>query len=229
MCIRDRINRCEVSRNVEFSASCSIGYPRYRRIPASPSIYVIADEHDAVLTNPGSRVTRPVSFNSFEMSYPSLPSVDSTSGHARSVSPVRKIAPALSLLMKMMTSLLTGSIAGVRHAGDATPARVSRSMGCDTPHNQRTTSVLLAALAATGETLNRRIYAFVGGGQCDSHMAPAGGAVEAARRDEDAQVRHLVKNGPTPGAGACVLNAPPGYPQVETCVGVVDAIAGVFQ
>ena len=52
------------SRNVDFSASCSIGYPRYSRIPLSPSMNVIADLHDAVFVKAGSYVIRPKSFSS---------------------------------------------------------------------------------------------------------------------------------------------------------------------
>src|SRR6266567_253038 len=44
-------------------------------MPAAPSIYVISDEHAAVLTNPGSSVTSPVVDNSLVISMPAEPSV----------------------------------------------------------------------------------------------------------------------------------------------------------
>ena len=47
-------SRYATSRYVDCSASCSIGYPRYSRTPASPSRYVIADRHDAVFMKAGS-------------------------------------------------------------------------------------------------------------------------------------------------------------------------------
>ena len=48
------ISRYDVSRYVDRSASCSIGYPRYRRMPLSPSMYVMRLLHDAVFMNAGS-------------------------------------------------------------------------------------------------------------------------------------------------------------------------------
>ena len=47
-------SRYVVSTNVLFSASCSIGYPRYRRMPISPSIKVMRLLHDAVFWKAGS-------------------------------------------------------------------------------------------------------------------------------------------------------------------------------
>jgi hypothetical protein len=49
-------------------------------MPASPSIYVIDDSHDAVFMKPGSTVTRPVSLSSDDTTMPSLPSLAATTG-----------------------------------------------------------------------------------------------------------------------------------------------------
>src|SRR5471032_2447231 len=76
-------------------------------MPASPSMNVIAERQDAVFTKPTSNVTLPVSFISLEMSYALLPSVDLTRGSASSLSPARRTAPAVSLLMKFGALLLS--------------------------------------------------------------------------------------------------------------------------
>src|SRR5665647_478886 len=81
-------------------------------MPASPSMNVIDERQEAVLTKPGSSVTRPVSFRRFDTSYASLPSEARTSGHFSSMSPARSTASAVSIVMKKLTSLYTGSIAG---------------------------------------------------------------------------------------------------------------------
>ena len=49
-----RSSRYATSRNVACSASCSIGYPRYHRMPLSPSMYVIALRVEAVFMKAGS-------------------------------------------------------------------------------------------------------------------------------------------------------------------------------
>ena len=46
--------RYAVSRYVVFSASSAIGYPRYSRMPLSPSMNVILLLHEAVFMNAGS-------------------------------------------------------------------------------------------------------------------------------------------------------------------------------
>src|SRR6185436_5915168 len=53
--------RYAVSRKLLFSASCSIGYPRYLRIPLSPSMYVMVLLQAAVLRSAGSYVIMPKS------------------------------------------------------------------------------------------------------------------------------------------------------------------------
>ena len=88
------MRRYEVSRNdgTGTDTSSSIGMPRYRRIPASPSMNVIADSHEAVFTKPLSRVTTPVLARSFEMSMPRSPSVPTTMGSSVSSAPMRSTA-----------------------------------------------------------------------------------------------------------------------------------------
>src|SRR5689334_14942397 len=51
-------------------------------MPASPSMYVIADVHEAVLTNPESSVTWPVSLSRALISTPDGPSVASRMGRS---------------------------------------------------------------------------------------------------------------------------------------------------
>ena len=53
------MSRYDVSRNdgIGTDTSSSMSMPRYRRIPASPSMNVIADSQEAVFTKPLSSVT----------------------------------------------------------------------------------------------------------------------------------------------------------------------------
>src|SRR3954451_14376706 len=61
-------------------------------MPASPSMKVIADSHEAVLTKPLSSVTTPVLARSLEMSIPRSPSVPTTMGSSVSSLPMRSTA-----------------------------------------------------------------------------------------------------------------------------------------
>src|SRR5689334_22208087 len=70
-------------------------------MPASPSMKVIADSHDAVLTNPLSRVTAPVCARSLEMSIPRSPSVPTIMGNSVSSLPMRSTAGG-SLIVRLL-------------------------------------------------------------------------------------------------------------------------------
>src|SRR5215212_6844190 len=63
-------------------------------MPASPSMKVIADSHDAVFTKPLSSVTAPVLARSLETSIPRSPSVPTIMGRSVSSLPMRSTAGA---------------------------------------------------------------------------------------------------------------------------------------
>src|SRR5665647_2834280 len=153
-------------------------------MPASPSMYVIAERHEAVLTKPGSSVTRPVSFNKFDTSYSSLPSVAWSNGQASSLSPVRRIASAVSILIKQVTSLYPGSIAGSCDSVTLLQQNVPRDLKSSVGHRGQ-------PCLRRAQTPRRGMDALVGSSQSHAHMAPTRRAVKAARRHEDAQIGHL--------------------------------------
>src|SRR5215510_1914327 len=72
-------------------------------MPASPSMKVIADSHDAVLTNALSRVTSPLWARSLAMLTAVSPSVPTTTGSSYSRSPWRRIAGG-SLIGRLLGS-----------------------------------------------------------------------------------------------------------------------------
>ncbi|CPU66700.1 Uncharacterised protein [Mycobacteroides abscessus] len=59
-------------------------------MPASPSMYVMLDSHDAVFMKPGSTVTRPVDLSKEDTTMPSLPSVAATTGRSCAWSSTRR-------------------------------------------------------------------------------------------------------------------------------------------
>src|SRR3954447_17169073 len=67
-------------------------------MPASPSMYVIAEAHDAVLTKPWSRVTKPVSLRRLPTSMPPGPSTAGRTG-------IDNWPPGWSSLTSVMYSL----------------------------------------------------------------------------------------------------------------------------
>src|SRR5215510_5464066 len=72
-------------------------------MPASPSMKVIADSHDAVLTNALSSVTSPLWARSLAMLTAVSPSVPTTTGSSYSRSPWRRIAGG-SLIGRLLGS-----------------------------------------------------------------------------------------------------------------------------
>ena len=64
-----------MSMKSQFTASCSMGKPRYSSSPLSPSMYVMPDSQAAVDMKPGSNVNMPVWPYSLRMSITSGPTV----------------------------------------------------------------------------------------------------------------------------------------------------------
>ena len=91
------MSRKLVSTKLEFSASCSMGMPRYRRTPFSPSRKVMALFVEAVFAKPLSSVTSPVSLRRSWMLMARSPSVPVTTGSVMERSSIRSAASSVML------------------------------------------------------------------------------------------------------------------------------------
>ena len=83
-----------------------MAYPRCRKVPSPPSMYVIDERVPAVLANPGSYVTVLSEPRSLEISRASLPRVPVSTLRSRLSSPTKILAevPGSSVIARLLSS-----------------------------------------------------------------------------------------------------------------------------